>query len=146
MGDFIRVGGLKNQEDFERLLAERFPEIAADIDDAERDLLHLEMAVFARATCKAIESGDLKQVQEHLQFADELLSDCGPDLENAIYVSYLENVFLRSDDTRYLSMQAILSERLQNALNELEEHWKAIGESNRRNTRSSAVPSHTESC
>jgi hypothetical protein len=128
MCDFVRVGGFKGREDFERVLAERFPSISADINDVERDLLHLEMAVFARATCKAIESDDLKQVQEHLNFADELLADSGPELENAVYVSYLENVFLGADDPRYQSVREMLSQRLKNALSELEAHWKKIGE------------------
>ncbi len=127
MADFIRVGGLKNRDDFERLLAERFPSIAAEIDDAERGLLHLEMAALARATCKAIDSGDVQQVQKYLCFTDELLSDAGPDLENAVHVSYLENVFLGSNDARYLSARTMLSERLLRALRELEEHWQKIG-------------------
>ena len=133
MADFIRIGGLKSQSDFERLLAERFPAISADIDDAERGLLHLEMAALARATCKAIDSGDGQQVQEYLCFVDELFSDAGPDLENAVYVSYLEDVFLGSDDSRYLSARTMLSEQLRRALRELEEHWQKIAAWSRSN-------------
>lgn len=120
------MDGLKNQADFERLLRERFPLIAAEIDDVERGLLHLEMAVLARATCRAIEGNDPHQTVEHFQFVDELLSNAGPDLENAVCVSYLENVFLRPGDVQYLMARKLLSERLQNALAELEEHWRNI--------------------
>lgn len=129
MGDFIQARGLKDRCDFERLLAERFPDIAAEIDDIERGLLHLEMAVLARATCKAIQNGDSAQAQAHLAFVDELMSGAGPDLENAVYVSYLENVFLGSEDPRFVSARGILSKRLHDALIELEEHWKNIAES-----------------
>jgi hypothetical protein len=126
MAELIRSSGLKDGDDFERLLAERFPAIAAEIDDVERGLLHLEMAVLARATCRAVDRGDSQQVEDHICFVDELLSDAGPDLENAIYVSYLENVFLGSEDPRYLMARTMLSSRLQTALTELEEHWKKI--------------------
>lgn len=135
MGEVIRTNGLKDRGGFERLLAERFPVIAAEIDDVERGLLHLEMAVLARATCRAIDIGDLHQVQAHIDFVDELLSDAGPDLENAIYVSYLENVFLGSKDARYTSARALLSNGLHTALSKLEEHWKKIAEWNMRQDR-----------
>jgi hypothetical protein len=128
MGELIRVCGLKDRSDFERMLTERFPAIAAEIDDFERGSLHLEMAVLARATCDAIDAGDLGQVQAHIRLVDELFSEAGPGLENAVYVSYLEHVFLDSDDPRYLSARKMLSPRLQNALIELEEYWKAIAE------------------
>ncbi len=128
MGELILVGGLKDRNDFDRMLTERFPAIAAEIDDFERGSLHLEMAVFARATCGAINGGDSEQVEAHIRLVDELLSNAGPDLENAVYVSYLENVFLGSDDPRYLLARTMLSQRLRSALAELEEHWKGIAE------------------
>lgn len=127
MAELIRVGGLKDRGDFERMLGEQFPAVAAEIDDCERGLLHLEMAVLARATCRAIDTGDLHEVQAQIRFVDELFSEAGPDLENAVYVSYLENVFLGSDNLRYVSAREMLSKRLQTALADLEEHWKKIG-------------------
>ena len=53
-------------------------------------------------------------------------------LENAIYVSYLENVFLGRDDERCRSARSGLSGRLAAALVSLEEHWKNIAEWNRK--------------
>ena len=94
MSSLTPSNGLKNQAAFERLLAERFPAIAAAMDDIERGLLHVEMAVLARATCEAIDQGDTRTVCSHFNFIDELFACCAPDPENAIYVSYLENVFL----------------------------------------------------
>jgi len=125
MGDF-RTGGPKGKNDFERLLAERFPSVAAQIDESERDLLHLEMAVLARVTCRAIDFAEFEEVQLHLGFVDELLSNAAPDLENAIYVSYLENVFLGLEDRRYLTARGMLSGRMQTALAELEDHWGKV--------------------
>jgi hypothetical protein len=85
----------------------------------------IEMAVFARATCKAVDLGDLPEAQSHIDFVDELLSDAGPELVNAVYVSYLEDVFLASQGAHYVSARTMLSPRLRNALAELESIGKA---------------------
>src|SRR5690242_9934979 len=104
MAELIGVGG-KDRSDFERKLAEQFPAVAAEIDGCERGLLHLEMAVLARATCRAIDTANFQEIQAHLRFVDDLFSDAGPDLQNAVYVSYLENVFLGSDNDQYMSVR-----------------------------------------
>jgi hypothetical protein len=130
MGDFIHHDGEEGRRRFAELLANRFPSISAQIYETERGLLHLEMAAFARAACAAIENGDLQEVTAHLAFVDELFQDT--DLENAIYVSYLENVFLGRDEERYRSARSELSGRLQAALVDLEEHWKKISEWSRK--------------
>ena len=132
MSEFVHRDAASGPKRFEELLVSRFPAIAAQINDVERGLLHLEMAAFARATCAAIESGALKVVAAHLAFIDELFGDAPPDLENAIYVSYLENVFLGRDDERYRSTRSALSNRLRAALSNLEEHWQNIAEWHRK--------------
>ncbi|MGJ5820107.1 DUF7674 family protein [Paludibaculum fermentans] len=126
MGDLVPYQGNDGRSQFERLLELRFPAIAAEIDDCERGLLHSEMAVFARGTCAAIEGGDFEQMQAHLDFVDELFGSAAPDLENAICVSYLENVFLGSETERYTAARRMLSDRLRTALGELEDHWRKI--------------------
>lgn len=88
----------------------------------------MEMAVFARATCRAVDAADWDQVQAHFGFAGELLSAASPELENAVYVSYLEDVFLSSEGHQYLLARSMLSERLQTALAEIETHWRRVAE------------------
>ena len=107
MTDFVHGDGAEGQRHFEELLTHCFPGIAGEINEIERGLLHLEMAAFARATCAAIDNKDFKEVGAHLEFIDELFYDAAPDLENAIYVSYLENVFLGHDDERYRSARRL---------------------------------------
>jgi hypothetical protein len=126
MGELIRARGVKDRSYFQRLLAERFPAVAAEIGEFESGELHGEMAVLARATCRAIELADSPQIEAHLRFVDEIFSDAGSDLENAVFVSYLENVFLWSEDPRYASARAILSKRLQTTLTEIEDHWEKL--------------------
>jgi hypothetical protein len=132
MADFIHREDAEGQRRFEELLASRFPLIFAQIIEAYRGLLHLEMAAFARATCAAIDNRNLQEVAAHLAFIDELFHEAPSDLENAIYVSYLENVFLGRDEGRYRSARSGLSGRLAAALVDLEDHWKGIAEANRK--------------
>ena len=62
MNDFVLRHGAEGQKRFEELLASRFPAIAGQISEIAEGLLHLEMAVFARATCSAIDRGDVNEV------------------------------------------------------------------------------------
>jgi hypothetical protein len=77
---------------FIAMLMERFPEIAAQIDDCSKGLLHCEMGTVARATQEAIDRHDKETIQAHFQFIDEVFRDAAPDVENAVFVSYLENL------------------------------------------------------
>jgi hypothetical protein len=124
--DPIQHDGLDDRATFERRLAERFPAIAEEVTDIDRGILHLEMAAFARATCRAIEQDVPGEVRTHFEFIDELFSNATPDLEDAIYVSYFKNVFLDRSGDPYLSVRGRLSPELQKALIELEAHWEQI--------------------
>src|SRR5687767_13531855 len=117
-----------DRTEFVRRLGERFPNIAAQIDDIDRGLLHPEMAVFARATVAAIEAGNASLVADFLTFADEILGSADTAVENAIYVSYLENVFLGETRQIYLNARRKLSPRLARGLVELEEHFERLAE------------------
>jgi hypothetical protein len=61
MSDFVLHDGVAGQKRFEELLANRFPEIAGQISEVERGLIHLEMAAFVRATCAVVDRGELKR-------------------------------------------------------------------------------------
>jgi hypothetical protein len=63
-------------------------------------------------------------LQQHLAFVDEPFNGAPPDLENAIYVSYLENVFVRRGEERDHSARSALSSRQKAALVALEEHGR----------------------
>lgn len=119
----------KGSTDHVRFLAkltERFPEIAGDVDDCSRDLLHCEMATVARATQAAIDSGNKEAVRQHFAFVDELFRDAAADVENAIYVSYLENIHFDGRAGKSIDARKMLSPRLQQTLAGLESHWDQI--------------------
>jgi len=111
---------------FERLLASTLPSVAAGIDDEDRSLLHMEMAAIARATCRAIENGDEESIRQHFEFIDSVFSKAAPDVENAVYASYLENVFLGEERPAFLRARRELPARLIAALWDQEAHWGSL--------------------
>lgn len=102
------------------MLSERFPEVAAAIDDWSRGLLHSEMATFARATQAAIDVQDRDTVRRHFRFIDEVLHQAASDVENAVNVSYLENLRFEGRKAGRTKAPELLTPRLRQALAELE--------------------------
>jgi hypothetical protein len=111
---------------FIALLKERFPEVAACIDDCSEGLLHLEMATLARATQDAIDRQDTETLRKHFVFVDELFREAAPDVENAVNVSYLENLRFEGRKADAINARELLPTRLRQALIELEEYLARI--------------------
>jgi hypothetical protein len=127
------------REEFIRALESDFPDVAADIDpDVEGGLLHLEMAALARSAQAAIDSGNKADVRRHFAFADDLFRRAGPELKNALYVSYLEHLNFRGHRAY---AEALLPPALHSGWVEINEYLEALfaeGEmlqSRRRQTR-----------
>jgi hypothetical protein len=115
-------GSIDHQR-FIDLLTERFPEVAADIDSCSRGLLHCEMGTLCHATQAAIDAQDKVAVERHFRFIDEVFKDAAPDVENAVYVSYLENLQFEGRNADSTKARELLPPRLQKALAELEAYW-----------------------
>jgi len=111
---------------FIALLTERFPDVAASIDDCARGLLHPEMGTLARATQAAIDKQYKATVQQHFQFIDEVLQHAAPDVENAVNVSYLENLRFEGRKAAKTNARDLLTPRLRQALAELEDYLDEI--------------------
>jgi hypothetical protein len=110
---------LIDRDRFIALLTERFPKVAATIDDCSQGLLHLEMATLARATQAAIDEQDRDAVR-HFQFIDEVFRKAAPDVENAVNVSYLENLRFDGRKAGPTRARELLTPRLRQALTDLE--------------------------
>ena len=82
------------RDDFLVRLASDFPDVVAQINQYEAGLLHCEMAAFRRATEQAIDTGRLREAEKHFRLVEELLPSAGPELLNALEVSYLEDFAL----------------------------------------------------
>src|SRR5690349_19240546 len=78
-------------DDFRRLVLAEFPELLEEFEDFA-DLLHLQMAVFARRTQLAKGEGDWDTYARCIRLADTLWRRPDEPLLNALNVSYLEMI------------------------------------------------------
>jgi hypothetical protein len=81
------------REAFLRRLFQRFPTLTDRPDMSAEGLVHCEMGWFSNKTSEAMEAHQFRLVRAHFEFIDEALARGSDELENAILVSYLENVF-----------------------------------------------------
>jgi hypothetical protein len=116
------------REEFISELLVRFPEVILEISDCSEGLLHMEMCDFARCTHTAIRAEDFITVQKHLNFVNEAFWNASAELDNAIMVSYLEEVFLNETDWTVLKARSMLSLQLVDALVYLESHMQYLSE------------------
>jgi hypothetical protein len=115
-----------NHAAFDRLIDVEFPGAAAELDAGDRQSLHDEMAAVARATARAIEAGNTSEVGRHLAVMEQVLTAAAADVENAVYVSYLEGVFHWEERPVFVEARNRLPPRLARGLFELEEHFAML--------------------
>jgi hypothetical protein len=109
-------------------LLRRFPELEGVQDPDVTGLIHCEMGWFSSKTSTAIESREFRLVRNHFEFIDDALTRASDALENAILVSYLENVFgLNTENT--VTARNFLTPRLSAPAIEMEGHFiaKVVG-------------------
>lgn len=114
------MSGDVDRDLFAQMLLERFPAIAADIDDSKSGLLHLEMGQLAKAVQVAISEEDVVAVRAHFQFIDEIYRRSTSEVKNAIHVSYLERLSFDGRHGKRIKARQMLSCALQAALKGLE--------------------------
>ena len=110
------------------MLLETFPEIEPALSEWE-ELDHLKMAEFQRFTAAAAERNDWQLVRRCLDLADRLFRDGDAYINNAVYVSFLENV----DNTSewWPRLREMMSPELQHGHDEMEEFWKKVEDGQR---------------
>jgi hypothetical protein len=111
-----------DRERFITLLAERYPAIAADIDECARGLLHLEIAALARATEAAISDEDKAAVKGYFAFIGEVFRLATPEVRNAVLVSFLECLSFDGRHGKRIGARELLSPQVQAGLRGLEEY------------------------
>ena len=121
-----------DREAFLQALTERFPEIAASISDIESGLLHPEMGVISHATRSAIAAHKWEAVKEQFEFIGEIFVGANDAVRNAVYVSYLENVFLGETSSDFKMARAMLPPVLNHAMSELEAHFERLANAQQR--------------
>jgi hypothetical protein len=76
---------------FAELVLTEFPQLRDDFQE-HQGLVHLQMMEFELFTKRACKDGDWKTVERCLQLADKLLRFGDSNINNAVYVSYLESL------------------------------------------------------
>ena len=97
------VTNLYNESRFQKDLLEKFPETTEEVQ-YYKGLLHLEMAALRRLADKAIETGDLKRLENIYEFLADIMKNprnVHPDVENAINVSFVENLEVDFANSKY---------------------------------------------
>jgi len=115
-----------DEAEFLALVAAEFP-ILADEFAEEEGLFHVQMAAFSHLAQDAIERGDFATLKRCYNLADETMKNVSPSVENAIYVSFLENLDFESSP-HGAEAERLLPPKLSEMLTELNEHWRQIGE------------------
>jgi hypothetical protein len=88
---------IMNTVEFRSLVAHEFPQLRDELDYWEDDLPHLQMEEFLNFTQEAIEARSFDAVRKSFEIATIALKGGDDALLNAIYVSFLEQLDLRSD-------------------------------------------------
>lgn len=116
------MAGDVDRDAFVSMLAERYPAVAADIDESMSGLLHMEMGQLAKAVQVAISDEDTVAVREHFLFIDEVYRRATPEVKNAVHVSYLERLSFDGKHGKRIRARDLLSPALQAGLRGLESY------------------------
>ena len=111
---------------FAGYLAIHFPEVAANIDEADFGVLHLEVGELKLATRDAIQKRDWPAVRAHFDFIDSILETADAELHDAIGVSYLGNLFYCETSINYAKARTLMPTRLAVALEIIERHYEEL--------------------
>jgi hypothetical protein len=111
--------------EFLDLLATEFPEVAAEVREQGDGLLHLEAAAFRLATERAMDAGQLWAAERHFRFVARVLSEAAPDVENALAISYIEDLALgECTPQRYHAVKERMPAGLRAEMARIHPNWR----------------------
>jgi hypothetical protein len=114
-----------DRELFIQKLADRFPEVGPQISDYSHGLLHCEMADFRRVVEAAMGAGQHWRVEQYLGFVASCRAAAGPDLANAIDVSFIEDFALGEyTQARHQAVRERMPELLRRRLVAVDDRWR----------------------
>ncbi|MBD1364590.1 hypothetical protein IDJ77_12290 [Mucilaginibacter sp. ZT4R22] len=95
---FIIVNDRLTTDQFLILYSEEFPNLESEIYDAGcRDLIYVQIGLLSNYINECIKKGALKEVRRVFIFFERMVNRVEPDLENALYVAFLEHVKMDGD-------------------------------------------------
>lgn len=113
------------RDEFLNRLIVEFPDIAASIDTYSAGLLHCEMGHFLCMTERAMDEGRLWEAERHFRLVAELCEIAGPELRNALEISYLEDLaFGEWTPARHAAIKARMPRHLREILIGHRKEWR----------------------
>jgi len=113
------------REEFLSRLTAEFPDVVAGFSPDSTGVLHCEVADFRRLTEQAMDAGRLWEAERHFRLVEELLAVAGPELRNALEVSYLEDLALgECTPARHRAVKKRMPRELRQVLIGHHEQWK----------------------
>jgi hypothetical protein len=114
-----------DREMFIQQLTEQFPEVKPRLSDYSHGLLHCEMADFRRVVEAAMDAGQHWHVQQYLNFVSTYRMAAGPDLVNAIDISFIEDFALGEyTATRHQAVRQCMPEHLHQQVVAVDGRWR----------------------
>ncbi len=116
--------GTIDHRQFLELLTGEFPELA-DIIRNKYELLHLEVAAFRQATEDAMDAGNLWTAEKHFRFVERVLPDADDEVDNALEISYLEDLALgECTPARHRSVKDRMPNQLRAKMIGIDSKWQ----------------------
>jgi hypothetical protein len=104
-------------------LKARFPELTEELEEETgAGLLHVETGCFAQYAQAAVDRGDRVVVERCWAFANVVFCDCTPDVENALYVSFLEHLDFVDQSTKRRWALELMPETLRKGWHEMQRY------------------------
>jgi hypothetical protein len=108
-------------------LTQQFPKLKKEIDELEA-LNHIKMEVFARYTNLQIQKRNPKEFMRCLEFQESMIDVMLDEIENALYVSYIESLLLGQFAAQMRKKVATMPPKFKEKYVEYATHYYSLGE------------------
>ena len=136
-----------DRKKFIAMLTERYPAVAAGIDEYARGLFHLETGAFARAAQAVTTDEDPSAVWDRFRFIGEVYRRATPEVTNAIHVSCLEALSFDGKHGKRMKARELLSSELQAGVRDPEsDNAELFGRKKRPGTQTPSKSTHHRRC
>jgi hypothetical protein len=106
-----------------------FPSLKKEIDGLEA-LNHLKMEVFSRYTNLQIQKRNRKELLRCLNFQESMLETMPNEIENCLYVSYIESLLLGEDAFVMKKKVNLMPSKFRQKYEEYAKYYGSLGEKN----------------
>ena len=107
-------------------LTQQFPTLKKEIDDLEA-LNHIKMEVFATYTNLQIQKRHPKEFMRCLEFQESMIDVIPDEIENALYVSYIESLMLGQFAVQMKKKVATMPPKFKEKYEEYTTHYYNLG-------------------